>query len=120
MNTSHLVITGLCLLAAHALPVAAGAADYGTTAPPPRLDVTVESDLKVLAQGFEAAFAELPAGAKYIWIRSGDDILVLGSVASVRAYGGVLVVHIQNGATHLVSAGDVLRISNDEPGVPRK
>lgn len=111
---SALSLSALMLVAAHVTGGVSYAADYNAPAIP-NVDVTVESDLKVLAHGFVAAFGEIPAGAKYIWIRNGNETLVLGSVAWVKAYGGVLVVQIDSGPTHLISAGDVIQITNDRP-----
>ncbi len=107
------ILIGLLFWAAHG-GGAITAADYNQPGVP-KVDITVESDLKVLAQGFVAAFGEIPAGAKYIWIRNGNETLVLGSIAWVKAYGGVLVIQVDSGPTHLVSAGDVIQITNDRP-----
>ena len=110
----------MVLLASQALCGATRAADSNQAPIVPNVDVQIESDLKVLAHGFVAAFVEIPAGAKWAWIRFGDDTIVLGSVGSIRAYGGVLAIQIENGPTHLVSAGDVIQITNERPSQAKK
>jgi hypothetical protein len=117
MNTTR-IRTSAFVLAMLAVPmanVAWGAGDGDFIGGVPRMEVTLEGDLRVQARGFAEAFAQIPAGAKFIWIRNGDETIILGSVESVKAVGGVIVIQIDSGPTHIVSADNVIQITNERP-----
>lgn len=104
----------MCLLGSQACFGLLSSSGADLPAASPRIEVSVESDLKTLAQGFVAAFAEFPAGPKYVWIRRGDETVVLGSARTLKAFGGVLAIQVESGPTYLVSASDVVQITNEK------
>lgn len=103
------------LAAAVATLHGAWATDSSSVPEAPKVEVAVESELRMLARGFVAAFAEMPVGSKWVWIRSGSETFVLGSVASIKAYEGVLAIRLESGPTHLISAAAILQITNERP-----
>ena len=78
-----------------------------------RVEVELANELGSLAQGYAAAFAAMPAGAKYVAVRTDEGPRYLeGSVSSLEAFEGALLIRIERGPVVVVSARDVLRLSN--------
>jgi hypothetical protein len=114
MNRSNLCFALILVFAPAVLgALPSRAADQPSVAP--RVEVSVESELKTLAQGYAAAFSEFPSGPKYVWVRRGEEVVLLGNARSLRASGGFLVIETDGGPTFLVSAGDVVHITNETP-----
>ncbi len=83
---------------------------------PPSTTVEFENEVKTLAQGFAKAFARLPIGAKYIIIQSDQGPAHLpGSVRTVKAFDGVLLIQMESGLVHALSARDIVRITTEKP-----
>ncbi|WP_018969339.1 hypothetical protein [Rubritalea marina] len=84
----------------------------------PNFSIDFDNELVVLAKGFEQACRALPAGEKFIIFRpeSGfeDDWI---AVREVKAVGGVLLVHVSNGAARelVFGADKVLMVSSIRP-----
>jgi len=85
----------------------------------PEMRLEIEGEAKTLAKGFEAAFQRLPAGAKYVEIltASGQKYLE-GSVKSVEAMDGVLLIATERGFVYAINARKVAAITNAGPNRP--
>ena len=103
------------LAAALALATVSLPAQIAPSTTLPKIEVQVDSELRILAQGFAAAFKQFSGGAVYLWVREPAAIASLGSIRSIQALDGVLLVRTEAGPTHALSAADVLRLSNQKP-----
>ncbi|MFO7726527.1 MAG: hypothetical protein R6V45_13390 [Oceanipulchritudo sp.] len=85
-----------------------------TVSPDVRLEV--ESEVRTMARGFETAFGRLPSGGKYVEIitDSGQEYLD-GSVKSVEAMNGVLLITTERGFVYVINARRIAAITNEPP-----
>ena len=82
----------------------------------PRVAVEFENEGVTLAKGFADAFKKVPPGGKYIKVStpSGTEFLE-GSVDVVEAIEGVLFIRTEKGIVHIVSARNIVTITNEKP-----
>lgn len=100
------MIMALCLLTGFSTPLASFPAG-GT------FNIEVENEGQSLAKGYAQAFDKLPSGAKYVIIKTEEGPQYLpGSVREVEAIEAVLIIYIDNGPVHIISAYDVVKITN--------
>jgi hypothetical protein len=103
------VLTGLCVsLTAQAV----------STAPVvrPRVSMDFENEAVTLAKGFAEAFQSIPPGGKYIKISTPTGTEYLdGSIDSVKAIDGVLLIRTERGIIHVVNARNIVTITNEKP-----
>lgn len=81
----------------------------------PQITVQVEGEIVSLAKGYAEAFAQLPAGAKYLIVKGKDGPVYLDSVHSVKALGGVLLIETDSGIFRAISANTVVSVTNEKP-----
>jgi len=82
----------------------------------PSVTVEFENEVQALAKGFEEAFRVLPSGGKYIEISTvSGPVYLNGSVRSVKAMEGVLLIVMEQGLIYAISARDIIKITNDKP-----
>ena len=78
--------------------------------------VEFENEAVTLARGFAAAFERLPAGARYILVNTPSGPAYLpDSVRSIEAHEGVILIRMDKGLVHVISARDIVRITNERP-----
>jgi|GEM_PF-1749064 len=112
MKTKHILpLIALTLLSGFPALHAQSNRNIGT----PDVTVVAVSELESLASGYAAAFAQLPAGAKYVVVSRGEKTEYLGSVRSVRALGGVLLIELESGIYEAISPSDVIKVTNGKP-----
>jgi hypothetical protein len=103
------LLTGLC---------ASLTAQAVSTAPVvrPRDSMEFENEAVTLAKGFAKAFQSIPPGGKYIKISTptGTEFLE-GSIDSVKAIDGVLLIRTERGIIHVINAWNVVTITNEKP-----
>ena len=82
----------------------------------PSVAVEFENEILSLAKGYEMAFRKLPSGGKYIEVTTSTGPRFLeGSVRSVEALEGVLLIQMVDGLVHVIGARDVIQITNRKP-----
>ncbi|HTJ77636.1 MAG TPA: hypothetical protein VL357_01445 [Rariglobus sp.] len=91
------------------------AADTYQPAYNPQITVQVEGEIVSLARGYAAAFAQLPSGARYIIVKGKDGPVYLGSVHSVKALDGVLLIETDSGLFRAISANTIVSVTNEKP-----
>jgi hypothetical protein len=109
-NTTLRAIAFACALCVTSVTFAAVPAQQ------PNATVEFENEVKTLAKGFSQAFSALPLGAKYIIVRTHEGATHLpGSARTVKAFDGVLLIQMENGLVHAISARDIIRITTEKP-----
>ena len=96
-------ITTLLLLAA-----VFGARLEAAPAASPDVNLTIPSEARELARGYAQAFASLTRTPVTLSFGREGTVHVLADVRGVKDAGGVLIVSLGNGLTYVVSARDVL------------
>ena len=108
MNSLKIIVT-LCLLSGFSTLLASF--PVGGT-----FNIEVENEGQSLAKGYALAFDKLPSGAKYVVIKTEEGPQYLpGSVRDIEAIEAVLVIYIDNGPIHIISAYDIVKITNLKP-----
>jgi len=92
----------------------ARAADSFQPQPAPQVTVQVESEVAALAKGYAEAFSELPSGAKYVVVQGKNGPVYMGSIHSIKALGGVLLIQTDGGLYHAISAESVVSVTNEK------
>ncbi len=86
----------------------------------PSITVEFDNELVTLAKGFEEAFKKLPAGPKFAIIKTPEGpVFMKDSIRELEAAGGVVILRMQKGVVHALNAGDVVRITNENPNTKR-
>ena len=86
----------------------------------PSITVDFDNELVTLAKGFEEAFKKLPAGPKFAVVKTPEGPVYLkDSIRALEAAGGVVILRMQKGVVHAVNAGDLIRITNENPNSKR-
>ena len=79
------------------------------------VNVRIDSEGQALAKGYARAFDRLPAGAKYVVIKTEDGPRYIdGSVQSLEALEAVLLIQIVNGPIHIINAHDIAKVTNQK------
>lgn len=107
------LVVGLLFLAQISLH---GQGAIGAHSPAPIVNLTSDNESVSLAKGYVRAFQTMPAGPKFLYIRSEDGIVPLaGSVDALEAFDSVLFIQINSGPFFAINAKDVVRITNKKP-----
>lgn len=114
MNHSSFALFCACILV-FCFSSEAVASSHTAASSGARIELAVESDLRVLAEGFATAFSQMPADAKYLSVLRGEEVVVLGPVRTLRPHGGVVSFQIERGPVYVISAGSILQISTERP-----
>lgn len=86
----------------------------------PSITVEFENELVTLARGYEAAFRKLPAGPKFAVIKTEEGPVYLDdSIRELEAIGGVVILRMQKGVVHAMSASDIVKLTNENPNNKR-
>ncbi len=86
----------------------------------PNISVEFDNELVTLAKGYEEAFKRLPAGPKFAIVKTPEGPVYLDdSIRELEAAGGVVILRMQKGVVHAMNAGDVVRITNENPNSKR-
>mgnify|MGYP005845851121 CR=1 FL=1 len=82
----------------------------------PGISVEFENEAVTLANGYAEAFKAIPPGGKYIKLSTpaGTEFLD-GSINSVKAIGGVLLIRTERGIVHVINARNIVTITNAKP-----
>jgi len=107
--------TSLSILALITVGILPMQAQDAPTYVPKDVKVQFTNELESLAEGYVKAFKALPVGAKYLMVKTADGSEYLGSVRSMKAFDGVLLIEQERGIFTAISARDVLSISNKRP-----
>ncbi|PTY08617.1 hypothetical protein DB347_03305 [Opitutaceae bacterium EW11] len=91
-----------------------------TTSAPAGAVVTIESEAVELARGYAAAFSSLRQPPLTLAFQKAGSVFVLEDVKGLHASGGILVVEVGRGMMYLVSARDVLYITDGKALQPAK
>jgi len=87
-----------------------------TRAQPSDVVVELTPEATALAQGFAQAFEALPHGAKYIEVSTPEGGKFLeGSIRSVQAFEGVLLIQSERGFLYAVNAERILSLTTLKP-----
>jgi hypothetical protein len=81
--------------------------------------VTIESEAKVLANGYALAFSQLSRPPLTLAFQKEGALRVLEDVKGVRAVEGVLVVEVGRGLIYVINAKDVVYLT-DGPQITKK
>ena len=82
----------------------------------PDINVEFASEISEIARGYEEAFKKLPTGPRYVLTQDGDEIQYFeGSIRSIEAFGGVLLITSESGPSYVISARKVFSITNKKP-----
>ena len=82
----------------------------------PSVSVEFENEILSLAKGYEKAFNQFPAGGKYIQISTASGPRFLdGSVRSIEAHEGVLMIRMERGPIYVINARDIIKLTNEKP-----
>lgn len=91
-------------------------AQRGNTSTAAGNDVTihVKDELASLAEGYAAAFLELPAGPKFVQLRlnQGSETRVL-AISKLTAHGGVVFLQVEKGPSYLVNPKTIDMVTNE-------
>ena len=102
-----------CSLFLFATVLAAGAFAQSQSAPAsPPIHVTVDSEVKDLANGYALAFTQLSRPPLTMTFQKEGTLRVLEDVKTVRAAGGVLVVEIGRGLIYVINPKDVVYLTD--------
>ncbi len=82
----------------------------------PSITVEFDNELVTLARGYEAAFRKLPAGPRFAVVKTPEGPVSLeDSIREVEAIGGVVILRMQKGVVHAMSASDIVKLTNENP-----
>jgi hypothetical protein len=105
-------VSGLAFVSVTLAPISAHAASDT-----PSINVSLPSEVEQLAKGYEEAFRSISDGPLFLSFRAPDgSVRVLSGLRGLRASGGVLIVTTDRGPVLVVSARDVLLLTNERPG----
>jgi len=86
----------------------------------PSVTVEFDNELVTLAKGYEEAFRKLPAGPKFAVVKSDEGpVSLMDSIRDVEAVGGVVIIRMQKGVVYALNAGDIIKLTNENPNNKR-
>ena len=78
----------------------------------PEVNVTVESDARLLAKGYAQSFGTLLRPPFTMTLQRGEKLFLLEDVRGVKEASGILVVEVGRGLTYMVNPKDVLALTD--------
>ena len=77
-------------------------AQYGDVPVAPKVDVTVNSEVFSLANGYALAFSAMSANRVIIYIRTEERIQKFESIRNVTSLGGVVLIEMRDNSTIVI------------------
>ncbi len=81
-------------------------------APPSTTIINAASSISDLATGYAAAASQMSESHIVVYYRSEEKTVTLKGIRSVRAFGGVLLIHLTSGDLLAISAERILLITD--------